>query len=186
MYDEALYQVKVVDQNMCENSKGNPQLELTIRPIGLYVETTNDETGAREKRLKEEDFAVDRIIFMVMTDATMGDNDNPGWVAQTLAWLGLEGGEVSRLDKDHKKHFSLIRKVFDARCSYETWNGKEREKWQIQHGESGTKNKALDKAGLKSLDARFGKAVKGAAESMTDDQKKAAATSSRAEKDIPF
>ena len=145
-YDKGTYQAKIVKQSLGENSKGNPELQLTLQPTAVVLQ--NGE-------LAEQPFPYERTIYLTFTDGTLGTEANPGWVLQTLAYLGFEGGSFA----DIEKHDFTGQEV-TALCAHDNYQGKEREKWSILRPRTAAPVKPLDKKGLRTLDAKFGKALK--------------------------
>lgn len=149
-YDRGKYRVKVVDQKLGENSKGNPEIQLVVQPLGIY---------AADGQVSTMHFPYTRTIFLVLTEGTIGTADQPGWVLLTLQYMGFNGKSFGDLDGSWK----CVGNEYDAICAHEEYEGKEREKWSIHRPASagqGVAHKPLEKKGLRALDAKFGKVLK--------------------------
>jgi len=191
MYDNGTYKVKIVDQSIGENNNGNPELRLTIQPLGIYFDDMEPD-GTKKKSLCDQDYPFTRTVFLALTDGTMGTPDQPGWVAHTLKFLGFTGESLSQLDKDHPQHISLIGIEADATNQIENYKGKDREKWNFLRGTGQQQQRALAKDALRQLDAKFGKVLKAVQTAKTNPRPPLAspvpafAGASRAGEDIPF
>jgi hypothetical protein len=156
-YDRGRYQGKIVNQILGENSKGNPELQLVVQPTAMY-----DEKGEPCKL----SFPYSRTIYLVLTEATIGTPETPGWVVQTLNALGFNGKSFGELEPGQPDSWSCIGQAVDLRCDHDEYEGKEREKWSIARkpNTNGTPTKTLEKKSLRALDAKYGKVLKVLAE----------------------
>ena len=146
------YQATIVAQALAENKKGNPELQLTIKPTAFF---------RGENEVDPIDDGFPRTVFLTMTDQTMGNPASPGWVLQTILSLGFDREDLGDLSPDKPGHFSFIGKQVDAVCQHGDWNGNAREKWSIRRpGNNGVVARPLDKKQTTSLNSRFGKALK--------------------------
>jgi hypothetical protein len=150
-YDQGNYAVRIVGQSLTENKKGNPELQLTIKIVGQY---------AADGELHPIDSEFNRTIFLTLTDGTIGTADRPGWVLEVLQYLGFTGASLAALDPDDKHHVSFVGRECNAYCKVETYEGKEREKWNISRPREAKPAAPIDKKKLRGLDARFGKTLK--------------------------
>ena len=151
-YENGKYQALIVGQSLGENTMGNPEVQLRIKPIGIY-----DRTG----EVSNFDGPYERTIYLVLTDATLGTPDKPGWVMQLLQFLGFNGTSFSQLDPAHPQAIDFTNKEVDAVCQVETYEGKDREKWNILRGGSNNSPaKPLPNKAIRGLDAKFGKLLK--------------------------
>jgi hypothetical protein len=151
-FEQGKYKVRIEAQSLGENSKGNPELQLRLKILGYY----------EKNEFCEIDAEYPRTVYLVLTDATIGTSDKPGWVLQVLRALNFNGTSFAQLDPEHKDAVSFVGLEVDARCDHETWQGKEREKWSIlRDGGGSTKaRKPLEKKSLRALDAKFSKLLK--------------------------
>lgn len=152
MYNEGRYRVKITGQALTENKKGNPEVQLTILPVGWY-EPQSD---------KPEPYAFQfpRTIFLTLTDATIGDEKAPGWVLHTLHYLGFRGTSFAALDPNVDGAFVFVGMELDATCRHDTYEGKTREKWAILRSGEARATKAIEKKAIRQLDSRFSKVLK--------------------------
>jgi hypothetical protein len=102
----------------------------------------------------------DRNMWLPLTEATIqGDGITPGWVLQTLRYLGWEGTSFAELDPSMagEKLFDLRNLEIDCSVEHEDYDGKVRERWSIVR--SGVMTSA-EKSVVKSLDIMFSKMLK--------------------------
>lgn len=160
-FGEGRYRVRIESQAIAEGKKredgteGNPSLQIGIMPIGQYV----------DNEIEEVHSLYGRTVYLPLTDGTIGTLDNPGWVLMTLRFLGWQGTSFSELDPNEQPCHSFVGLECDAICQHDEYQGKQREKWSIHRprGQGEAIGKTLDKKGLKSLDAKFGKVLKSTA-----------------------
>lgn len=156
MYDEGRFRVRIVDQQFGENKKGNPELQLIAQPIGYYNQGDEEFTPAY--------FQWPRTIFLTLTEGTLGTPDNPGWVMQTLKFLGFSGTSFSALDPNADNAHKFAGLEVDALCKHDEYDGKTREKWSIlKPGGSRPQIGKIEKKSVRQLDAKFGKVLKAVA-----------------------
>src|SRR5258708_6718457 len=43
MYDNGMYKVRITDQSIGENNRSNPELRLTVQPLGIYFDDMDQE-----------------------------------------------------------------------------------------------------------------------------------------------
>lgn len=142
-YEEALYDVKIISQQLRENNKGNPELVLGIKPFRHADAGHNIDDGKP------------RAIYLTLTENTLGTPSNPGWVLQTLQWLGFTGTSFAQLDPEHPQAVLFEGKEVQALCKHEEYNGKENEKWSFWRGRSNTAAKPVEKKTIRALDSKF-------------------------------
>jgi hypothetical protein len=126
---------------------GNAQLELTLK-LNSYF---SDEDG---------DWVVHFIkgrfpprIFLSLTEGTMGTPQQPGWVAQTLTYLGFDGNFEDASQFEGKE--------IEAYCSEREDNqGKTREQWDINRPQEPRNAVAPEKKKIRELKSKFGKLFK--------------------------
>ncbi len=154
-YDEGRYLARITNQTFGENKNGNPEVQLTIKPVGQYAE--------QDKKVYEisDGTARERTIYLTLTEATIGSLDKPGWVLQTLNFLGFRGESFRELDPAEEGHHSFVGLEVDALCQHKEWNGNNQERWSILRP-NGTKAevKRLEKKSIRGLDAKYGKLLK--------------------------
>jgi hypothetical protein len=81
------------------------------------------------------------------------------WVTASLRHIGFTASSFSKLDPSVEGYQNLAGIEFEASCSHDSYNGKEKENWQILRGK--TQVKAPEKAKLRELDAKFGSVLRG-------------------------
>jgi hypothetical protein len=157
-FDEGKYRVRIENQAISEGKKredgteSNPSIELQIMPIGKYEQNELESVYAQ----------YGRTIFLPLSEGTIGTAENPGWVLLTLRYLGWKGESFAELDPSNSPCHSFVGVECDAICQHDEYQGKQKEKWSIfrprQQGEG--YGKPIDKKGLKTLDAKFQKALR--------------------------
>lgn len=175
-HEEGKYRAKIVGQQLGENKHGNPELQLEIQLLAFYVQG--------EPQTYHDDWT--RTIFLPLTPGTLGTESKVGWVTETLHSLGFQGTSFSQLDPAQEDHHSFVELEIDALCRHSEFQGKRNEKWSVlRPGGNKLPVKALEKKGLRALDAKFGKVLK----SLGDKPKPVAADGSNgqaANSDVPF
>lgn len=137
-YPIGRYRLRILSAALGESGTGNPQIEIVVGPTG-----EDGEAGSP------------RRVYLTLTDATLGTPQNPGWVWETLAFLGFTGPSFADLDP-------LVGRECEGQCKHEPDDkGEMREKWSIFRGSSGPKT-ALPPQGLKRLDSKFAGLLRGA------------------------
>lgn len=152
-YESGKYRVKIAKQAFGKNKKDNFELQLTIKPIGVY-----SKPNSPDEQLSEFDAPYERTIFLTLTEGTLGTTEKPGWVMQNLTYLGFNGDSFAQLDPNDKDAISFVGLELDARCDHEDYEGKEREKWNIIRpggGASGPTTKPAEKKEVRALDSKF-------------------------------
>ena len=150
-YEQGRYLVRITNQVLTENKKGNPELQLTIKPLAVY-EQGNDEPQFLE-------FPYERTLFFTLTEATIGTASKPGWVLETLRFLGFQATSFGALDPSHPEHVSFVNNTHDAICQHEAYEGKDRERWNLWRGER-PPAAPIAREGIRKLDAMFGNVLK--------------------------
>src|SRR5262245_37761075 len=115
-YDEGAYRASISAAALGRVRTGTAQVELTLELLGRL--TSQGEEEARQGQYPP-------VAYLTLTAETMGTLTQPGWVAETLKYLGFDG-DFDNLDQ-------LVGREVKALCRYEArqdGNG-EREKWSI-------------------------------------------------------
>lgn len=146
-YRPGRYLGRVVKQKLGEASTGNPMFVLTFDVLGLIDPAHPDDDLISVA-------AGERSIFRVITDKTTE------YLIADLKALGFTGQRPSQLDPDSSEHQSFVNQEINVTCSHETYDGKMRERWQLDRG--GLEIKALEPQSMRKLDAIFGRNFKDA------------------------
>lgn len=170
-YDVGNYNVICTGSSLGENKKGNPELQIRFKPTHQLAD--NGEPVALP-------LTWERTIYLTFTEATMGTESEPGWVLQTIAALGFTGQSFGDLEKHN-----FTGTPFQARCEHDEWDGKEKEKWSVNRARTPKPVKPVEKKTLRTLDAKFGKALKAASAGVTAPPLPPP-PADRQEADIPF
>lgn len=141
-YNEGLYRCQILDQGLSESKTKNAQIWLKIRPV---------------ESLSPEDEGIqlptgDRMVYWTITEKTIG------FVTDKLIALGFTGESFRQLDLSHQNPESFVGQTEDFYCKHETYEGKEREKWDLSRGD--TAIKPLEESSARKLDALFGRTLK--------------------------
>ena len=107
------------------STKKTPQVEIELDPL-----TWENEHGEMVDPPQLSRFPPK--VYLFITDATMGTPTSPGWVAETLLYLGF-GGNFDTIADD------IVNKRIRVLCEYEDYNGKEKDRWTIQRGDRAPK-----------------------------------------------
>jgi hypothetical protein len=150
--EEGRYRARIAKAEITEakNDKRTPQVELTLDLIGIYDPKNNNELYECHKGNYPP------VIYMSITEATMGTESEPGWVADTLAYLGFDG--------NFNNIANLAPQEIDVLCQYEdktVGKGGQREKWSVLRP-GGRRAQPLESRDLRGLNAKFSKAAKAA------------------------
>jgi hypothetical protein len=143
-YVRGAYKAEVIAQGLGTSKAGNPQFWIQAK----ILESIDDPTLVVEQ--------YDRTIFWSITEGTIE------FVCEKLERLGFKGDSFRLLDPNVPNHHSFVGQVVDLFCKLETYDGKEREKWDLSRGVlSGPPNvEPLGDAAARQLDALFGRKLK--------------------------
>lgn len=148
-YGPGKYRAEITGCQLGMSSKNNPQVVISFRPLGRVNEA--DPEG--ELVPAEADF--ERSMFWALTDNAVT------FTVEKLQRIGYDKESFDYLDAEHPDHISFAGQEITVTCKHETWEGKTREKWDLaREGGGGLKVEAVDKGGLKKLNALFGKHLK--------------------------
>ncbi len=92
---------------------------------------------------------VRRKKWMTLTDKTIDR------FAEDLAFVGFTGSPA-QLDPSHNQHVSLIGKISPWFSSKSSYNGKDREEWNVDRPRAAQAPKAIDQHTLMEADALWG------------------------------
>lgn len=140
IYDEGLYQGKVVRHGLSKASTGTPQFYLTVKVMASP--------------------GYERTIYRPITDKTMP------FLVEMLDQLEFKGSALSQLNPSHSHHVSLVGRTIELWCKHEAdQNGVKRERWNLSQQRSTTHTdiQPITAADAKALDSLFkqAKALKG-------------------------
>lgn len=148
-YPQGFYQMEVTEQRLGKSSNGNPQWMVR----GNIQQRIHDD-GSTEP--VERNY--DRTIYRVITDKTIE------YLLEDLSALGCPGIEkYEQLDQDHPQAWDIRGQWIEVVCTYNTYQGNQREQWNIKRDREATalEVKPLDAKELRDLNNLFGKALKG-------------------------
>ena len=147
-HEQGKYKIKIAGAALIEakSEQKTPQIELTLELIGQYGD--NDELfDCRRGRFPPR-------IFLSISEKTMGTENEPGWVAETLKVLGFNG--------DFEDMEQFTDKEANAWCGYKPdLKGEEREDWSIDRPREARSGVTIEKKGVRTLKTKFGNLFKG-------------------------
>lgn len=150
-YQIGNYRGRLVSQKLGQTSNGNSQLVFTFTILGQID-------------LADPDGALiacpnyNRSVFRVITDKTIQYVTQDIKRLITAAGLSAAPKDFDDLDERTPGFLDLRGTEIDLYCQHDNYQGEDREKWQISHGGSGGPEvKPLDSAGIRKLNAMFGK-----------------------------
>lgn len=141
-YQQGLYRCEIVDQGLSQSSTQKPQIWLRILP---------------KEFLDDPDLQLqnyERTVYWTITEKTVD------FVTEKLTTLGFTGDSFRQLDLNHQNPESFVGQLEDFYCKHETYNGEEREKWDLSRGDF--EQKPLEESEARKLDALFGRKLKDA------------------------
>jgi hypothetical protein len=146
-YTPGRYRIRITGNKITTSKKKRtPQLEIRFLPIGYY-----------DPDLTEQAFPYERSVYLAMTEATMGTPEAPGWVLETMYYLGFQGCKtLDQLNPDHADPISFAGVELDATSSAEEYEGKDQERWTLSRGAATEK---ADVNTMADLDKRFAHAL---------------------------
>jgi hypothetical protein len=149
-YQPGRYLGKVINQQLGETSKGNPQVVITFQILGRI----NPEDPEGPLLVCGEHY--DRSVFRAITDKTID------WVLQDLERLGFDGQSFADIDLNTTGCCDLRNRECEFSCAHEPHyrTGEPREVWQVASDGGGLEVKPLDAKQVRQLDAMFGKQLK--------------------------
>jgi hypothetical protein len=143
VYNEAgKYRAKVIGACLVKSeSSGNDQVLITLEIHGKYQE------GYGLAEYPAPQYPPE--VYMALTDGTMGTPASPGWVAQTLAYMGFDG--------DFDNLHLLLSQFHDAICKHEEGlQGGLVERWSILRPGGVRAVAPPEKKQVRELNSRFG------------------------------
>ena len=140
-YAEGPYRAEIKEQGLSKSKNDNPQFFLKI----VVLESLDINPISYQQ--------YERTIFWTVTEKTID------FVVDKLATLGFQGASFRQLDPSHVGHQSFVGQEIEVYCKLETYEGKEREKWDLSFTGGGTQE-PLDESEARKLDALFGRKLK--------------------------
>jgi hypothetical protein len=142
------YRVRITTACLGESSKGTPQLEIGIEILGYH--------DPAEGTYHESANGPERMVYIALTEGTLGTPQSPGWAYQQLLDLGWQGQSFAALEP-------LVGQVRDAECKHEAWDDKVSEKWSIYRRRGNTPLRPIQDRNLRDLNKRFSGLLKAGA-----------------------
>lgn len=136
------YMVRVIAQGFSEAKTGTIQFFFKFVPQCLVSE--------EGEKVSCADY--ERTCFMALTDKTID------FSVRNLRAIGFDGVSFEDLEPDRAGHFSFVGTDVEMECKHESYEGREREKWQLPMS-GGSSVEHVPGVG-KRLDALFGDALK--------------------------
>jgi hypothetical protein len=139
-YDAGRYNATITGQHIGNSSNGTPQ---------IIIEFTVDSHASGAACENYE-----RRVYRSLTENTRE------YVEKDLEALGFRGLPISALSPASDQFHDLRGTQIRVMCKHETYQGDDKERWSLVFSNSGPlTEKPLDAAGLRRLDALFGKCV---------------------------
>ena len=175
-YEEGRYKAVVSGQALGKSSTGNTQFVLTFEILG-GIDPTQPDNLIRVGQGQ-------RSIFRSITEKTID------WFVDDLKFLGYNRSSFQPLDPSHANHHSFKGMEIEVECRHKTYQGEQREQWNLVTDGGGLKLEPADSSDLRKLDSLWGKKLGG---SVSNDKKSApapqkanTATTEAATEEIPF
>src|SRR5262249_15084726 len=143
-HEQARYQATIAAAALgqAKNEKKTPQLELTLDINGMYGED-GQVYECRKGRVPPS-------VYLSITEATMGTDAQPGWVAEVLGVLNFNG--------DFNDTDQFVGMVVDVYCAHgQNQKGDPREQWSIERKRDPRQGVNMEKKQVRTLNSRFGK-----------------------------
>jgi len=165
--NQGTYKGMIIGVDLGEASTGTPQIE-------VYVELSAQITEEGNSYVFDS-----RTVYLPVTDQTIGDSDNIGWVLKVLKHIGWSGKSFQDFDGIEGREITLY-------CKHEeNQEGMEREKWSINVPRSQSLT-SMNKKDRRSLDAKFKSALKWVQSDQTKTKAKKPTDKPKAiEEDVP-
>lgn len=141
-FAQGAYKCEVLDQGLSISKTEKPQIWLQVR---VLESIDNPELTLNQ---------YERTIYWTLTDKTID------FTLEKLERLGFSGDSFRNLDPNVEGHHSFVGQVIDCYCKLETYEGKEREKWDLSNQSGGARPDPLGDSDARKLDALFGRKLK--------------------------
>lgn len=141
-YSQGAYKCEVIDQGLSMSSTEKPQIWLLVRVL-----QSNDNPDLTINQYE-------RTIFWTLTEKTID------FTLDKLERLGFSGQSFRDVDPNVEGHHSFVGQIIDCWCRLETYEGKEREKWDLSRDLTVTPPDPLGDSDARKLDALFGRKLK--------------------------
>jgi len=140
-YTQGAYKCEVLDQGLSMSSTDKPQIWIRCRVLESL-----DSPGVTLNQYE-------RTLYWTVTEKTID------FVLDKLESLGFSGQSFREVDPNVEGHHSFIGQVIECYCKLETYEGKEREKWDLSNPGAKTPD-PLGDSDARKLDALFGRKLK--------------------------
>lgn len=140
-YSQGVYKCEVVGQGLSSSKTNNPQIWLRV----LILESVDHP----EERWDQ----YERTIYWTLTEKTVD------FVVEKLEFIGFAGQSFRDLDPATDGFHSFVGQQIECYCKHETYDGKEREKWDLSNPGAMAPD-PLSESDARRLDALFGRKLK--------------------------
>lgn len=147
-FEAGSYMGRITKWGLSAAKTGTPQFFATFVPLGRIDPAKPSDT---ENLIACPDW--ERTVFRAITENTID------FVARDLAALGYTRDTFDQLDPEHADAHSFADMEIRVVCKHESYQGKEKERWDFAFGDGFTP-KAMESGGMKKLNALFGKKLK--------------------------
>lgn len=150
-YAEGVYASEVVSQQLSKTTKGNFQIVIQMKILGLVDNADPENYIPMAKQYV-------RTIYMVITENTKD------FIWPALEKMGYEGSTFGPLEPGHPQHHSFVGAQVDVYCQHRVSekDSNTYENWGISRGDQGVLKEftQLEPREMRQLDSLFGKANK--------------------------
>jgi hypothetical protein len=144
-YAKARYSAEILEQGFERSpAKGTPFFFLKVRILSRYDDQGQLQDCPQYER-EYRQYLVSEVSFNILKGA--------------LKTLGYEVNSLLELDPGSPDHVNLVGRKIDMICDLETYQGRQRERWDIPRV-----REKLDLEGLRALDDKFGRLLGGGKE----------------------
>jgi hypothetical protein len=145
-FEQGTYRATITNATITTAKTGTHQVELNLELHFLHGKNPGEQLAPRHTRFPPR-------LYLAITDATMGTATEPGWVAQTLAFLGFQG-DFACID-------SVVGWVGDVYCEPKPNNktGEVNDSWSIVRNPTQDR-KPPEQSTVRQLNAQYQKQVR--------------------------
>ena len=151
-YQNGKYVGRITEQALGKSKKkGTPEIQIRFAVLGA-VDPVDPEGHLLQAPIGE------RTVYLYITTNTAE------YVLRDLGRLGFDGDSFSKIDPQVAGWCDLTGKEVEFECRSETYDGEEREKWQVA---SAIHSTPLDTKQVQELDALYGRQLKAASKAVS-------------------
>jgi hypothetical protein len=147
-FEQGKYTARIGMAQVAEakNEKKTPQLELHLELV-TYTDREGKEWEPPQTRFPP-------VVYLSLTEQTLGTEHQPGWVRETLNALGFDG-DFDRVAQLEGKEVSVWNQ--HEKAAFGKNAGQMVDRWSIDRGSAGRSAKPAEKSTVKTLNTLWGK-----------------------------